>query len=99
MGGSELWERAPGITGPVSAEIQQNLETFSNVRGFKFSCFENGPPRMGRLHIYSFSKGPLRKIDVAKGTLWQQFLLEGHILIALVGGGPFRQMDVDKGPL
>ena len=36
--GLELWERAP-----VSPEIQQNLKTFSNVRGFKFSCFENGP--------------------------------------------------------
>ena len=31
------------LRAPVSPEIQQNLITFSNVRGFKFSCFENGP--------------------------------------------------------
>ena len=41
--GLELWERAPRYYGPVSPEIQQNLKTFSNVRGFKFSCVENGP--------------------------------------------------------
>ena len=38
---------------------------------------------MGRLHIYSFSRGPLRKLEVAKGPLWQQSFI---VLIALIGG-------------
>ena len=37
---------------------------------------------MGRLHIYRLSRGPLRKVDVAKDPLWQQSLI---VLIDLVG--------------
>ena len=40
---------------------------------------------MGRLHICSFIRDPLRYVDVAKGPQWQQFLLEGPVLIASVG--------------
>ena len=49
---------------------------------------------MGRLHIYSFSRGPLRKEDVAKGPLWQQsYRLDSF------SRGSLRQMDVAEGPL
>ena len=54
------------LRAPVSPEIQQNLKTFSDIRDFKFSCFENGPPRMGRLltSIASVGAGSVRQITL-----------------------------------
>ena len=38
------------ITGPRFSWNPTEPENISNVRGFKFSCFGNGPPRIGRLN-------------------------------------------------
>ena len=68
----ELWERAPRYYGPLFLlKLNRTWKHFPTYAASNLTVL-----RMGRLHIYSFSRGPLRKVDVAKGPFWQQFHLE-----------------------
>ena len=70
--GLELWERASRYYRPLF--LLKSNRTWKHFPTYAASNL--AVLRMGRLHIYSFIRGPLRKVDVAKGTLWQQFHLE-----------------------